>query len=168
MEASEVKRGRSDAAASAPLRLEAFLPYRLNVLAAAVSEGLAKVYSERFGLDIPGWRVLATLGQFGPVSAKRIGAHSRMHKTKVSRAVAELEQRALVRRAANPGDKREAIVALTAKGEATYREIVPLALAYERDVLAAFAADEARLLEAALVRLAESADKMNRAADASG
>jgi DNA-binding MarR family transcriptional regulator len=157
MEASEV---------NAPLRLETFLPYRLNVLAAAVSEGLAKVYSERFGLDIPGWRVLATLGQFGPVSSKQIGAHSRMHKTKVSRAVADLEARGLVRRAANPGDKREAIVALTAKGGTTYREIVPLALAYEREVLAAFPADEARRLEAVLDRLAASAERMNSGNDA--
>jgi DNA-binding MarR family transcriptional regulator len=150
----------------APLRLEAFLPYRLNVLAAAVSEGLARVYSERFGLDIPGWRVLATLGQFGPVSSKQIGAHSRMHKTKVSRAVAELESRGLVQRAANPGDKREAIVALTADGAATYREIVPLALAYERDVLAEFQADEVRRLDVALDRLAVSAEILSRPADA--
>jgi DNA-binding MarR family transcriptional regulator len=146
---------------TSPLRLEAFLPYRLNVLAAAVSEGLARVYSTRFGLDIPGWRVLATLGQFGPVSSKHIGSHSRMHKTKVSRAVAELESRGLVRREANPDDKREAIVALTPLGETTYREIVPLALAYERQVLAAFPADEARRLEAALDRLADSARRMN-------
>jgi DNA-binding MarR family transcriptional regulator len=157
METSEVKDGRNGTEAKAPLRLEAFLPYRLNVLAAAVSEGLARVYSERFGLDIPGWRVLATLGQFGAVTSKAIGAHSRMHKTKVSRAVAELESRGLVVRKASPGDRREALVALTDKGASTYREIVPLALAYEKQVLAAFPADEARRLEAALDRLAESA-----------
>lgn len=162
MEPSEVNGQDADA----PLRLEAFLPYRLNVLAAAVSEGLARVYSERFGLDIPGWRVLATLGQFGPVSSKMIGTHSRMHKTKVSRAVADLEARGLVRRSENPDDKREAIVALTDQGSATYREIVPLALAYEREVLAAFPVQEARWLEAALDRLAESADRMSRAGDA--
>lgn len=148
------------------LRLEAFLPYRLNVLAAAVSEGLARVYSERFGLDIPGWRVLATLGQFGPVSSKQIGSHSRMHKTKVSRAVTDLEARGLVRRDANPDDKREAIVALTHRGTVTYREIVPLALAYEREVLAAFPAGEAQQLEAALDRLAESAARINSTPDA--
>jgi DNA-binding MarR family transcriptional regulator len=160
MEASEVKHGRNGLKAAAPLRLEAFLPYRLNVLAAAVSEGLARVYSERFGLDIPGWRVLATLGQFGAVTSKTIGAHSRMHKTKVSRAVAELESRGLVARKSSPGDRREALVSLTEKGAATYREIVPLALDYEQQVLAAFPAEEARRLEATLDRLAESAARL--------
>jgi DNA-binding MarR family transcriptional regulator len=151
-----------------PLRLEDFLPYRLNVLAAAVSEGLARVYSDRFGIDIPGWRVLATLGQFGPLASKTIGAHSRMHKTKVSRAVADLERRGLLRRAANPSDKREAIVALTDGGAAVYREIVPLALAYERQVLASFPPEEARRLDSALALLAESARRLNGPADASG
>jgi DNA-binding MarR family transcriptional regulator len=127
-----------------PLRLEAFLPYRLNVLAAMVSEGLARVYSERFDIDIPGWRTLATIGQFGPVSAKHIGAHSRMHKTKVSRAVAQLEARGYLRRTSNPDDKREAILALTDAGSRVYREIVPLALAYERRLLSMLSAEDAR------------------------
>jgi DNA-binding MarR family transcriptional regulator len=122
--------------ADAPLRLEAFLPYRLNVLAAAVSEGLARVYSERFALDIPGWRVLATLGQSGPATSKQIGAHSRMHKTKVSRAVAALEARGFLRRDTSRTDRREVMLTLTDAGAAIYREIVPLALAYERAVIA--------------------------------
>ncbi len=114
-----------------PLLLEDFLPYRLNVLAAEVSEGLARVYSRRFGLDIPGWRVIATLGQFGSATAKLIGDHSHMHKTKVSRAVMELEKRGLIARTANPQDKREAFLTLTSGGEAVYREIVPLAQEYQ-------------------------------------
>jgi DNA-binding MarR family transcriptional regulator len=150
----------SDIGGATPLRLEAFLPYRLNVLAAAVSEGLARVYSERFGLDIPGWRVLATLGQSGPVTSKQIGAHSRMHKTKVSRAVAGLEARGLLRRSPGSRDKREAVVALTETGAAMYREIVPLALAYERAVLAGMPAAEAAALDALLDLLAESAARL--------
>lgn len=124
-----------EAATPSPLLLEDFLPYRLNVAAAQVSEGLARLYSRRFGLDIPGWRVVATLGQFGSATAKAIGAHSRMHKTKVSRAVLELERRGLVARRPNPQDKREAFVALTPSGEAIYREIVPLALGYQEALM---------------------------------
>jgi DNA-binding MarR family transcriptional regulator len=142
------------------LRLEEFLPYRLNVLAATVSEGLARVYSERFGMDIPGWRVLATLGQFGTVTAKHIGTHSHMHKTKVSRAVADLEARGLIRRTANPGDKREAIIGLTENGRHVYQEIIPLALAYQEQVLAAFSAADRRLLDAAIDRLTASAESL--------
>jgi DNA-binding MarR family transcriptional regulator len=121
-----------DPTVKTPLRLETFLPWRLNVVASRVSHGLARVYSERFGIDIPEWRILATLGQFGAATAKAIGTHSCMHKTKVSRAVAGLETRGLVARSQNPKDLREAILLLTPAGQATYEAIVPLADRYQR------------------------------------
>ena len=77
----------------ADLALEAFLPYRLNRIAAAVSQDFRSVYGPHHDLTIPEWRVLATLGQSEKISAKEIGRHSSMHKTKVSRAVRALEER---------------------------------------------------------------------------
>ncbi len=145
------ERGRAPA-----LQLESFLPYRLNVAASQVSEGLARVYSERFGLDIPGWRVIATLGQFGEATAKAIGLHSRMHKTKVSRAVLDLETRGLVRRFANPADKREAFLSLTPRGEAVYREIAPLALAYQDGLLRRLSDAQRQALDGILAVLSSS------------
>jgi DNA-binding MarR family transcriptional regulator len=140
-----------------PLLLEDFLPYRLNVLAAEVSEGLARVYSERFGLDIPGWRVIATLGQFGQGTAKVIGDHSHMHKTKVSRAVTELERRGFVVRSSNPQDKREVFLALTPQGEAVYCEIVPLAQNYQKALVQALAASHRTALDDILAALTAEA-----------
>ncbi len=81
--------GRGDAA---PLKLEEFLPYRLNVVASLVSQALSRVYAERYGIGVPEWRVLVTLGQFGLMTGKAIGLHSPMHQTKVSRPVAPLEK----------------------------------------------------------------------------
>src|SRR5215468_5113207 len=95
------------------LKLEEFLPYRLNVCASLVSHALSKIYAERYKIGVPEWRVLVTLGQFGAMTAKAIGTHSHMHKTKVSRAVALLEGRKLVTRRANRADLREAFLSLT-------------------------------------------------------
>ncbi|MGO4837536.1 MarR family transcriptional regulator, partial [Rhizobiaceae sp. 2RAB30] len=55
------------------LALEDFLPYRLNRLADAVSREFQKIYKERHGLTRPEWRTLATLGQFGTMTATGIG-----------------------------------------------------------------------------------------------
>src|SRR5688572_23274866 len=85
----------------APLRLEEFLPYRLNVVASVVSQALSRLYAGKYGIGVPEWRVLVTLGQYGRMTGKAIGAHSHMHKTKVSRAVAILESRKLLTRQAN-------------------------------------------------------------------
>ena len=49
-----------DARSKPALMLEAFLPYRLAVLAHTTSRALAGVYAERFGLSIPEWRILPT------------------------------------------------------------------------------------------------------------
>ena len=54
-------------------RLEEFLPYRLSVAANRVSRLFARRYSEAFGLSIPEWRVLATIGRFGVLSPSAVG-----------------------------------------------------------------------------------------------
>ncbi len=118
-----------------PLKLEEFLPYRLNVCANLVSQALSRVYSERYQIGVPEWRVLVTLGQLGMMTAKAIGTHSHMHKTKVSRAVALLERRELLVRRANRADLREAFLSLTPAGCDVYDELAPLALEFARNLL---------------------------------
>ena len=116
----------------APLKLENFLPYQLNVVASLVSQALSRVYSRRYGIGVPEWRVLVTLGQHEAMTAKAIGAHTHMHKTKVSRAVALMEKRRLLARRANRDDMRETFLSLTAAGRAMYEEVAPHALDFAR------------------------------------
>ena len=117
--------------ASSPsrLKLDEFLPHRLNVLSSLVSQALTTVYG-RYGIGIPEWRVLVTLGENGTMTGKAVGAHTHMHKTKVSRAVAQLEQRKLVSRRTNRADMRESFLSLTAAGRAIYEEVAPRALEF--------------------------------------
>lgn len=113
---------------NAPLKLEEFLPYRLNVAATLVSQALSRIYADRYAIGVPEWRVVVTLGQYGMMTGKAIGAHSHMHKTKVSRAVALLEKRKFVVRRANRADLREAFLMLTPTGRAMYDDLAPVAL----------------------------------------
>lgn len=117
------------------LSLQAFIPYRLNALAQIVSDGFAVAYSEIFGISPPEWRVLATLGEFWQMSAKDIGQHSRMHKTRVSRAVLSLEKRRLLVRSPSTVDRREEILSLTQTGRDIYDAVAPMAIQYQNRLL---------------------------------
>jgi DNA-binding MarR family transcriptional regulator len=132
------------------LDLERFLPYRLNVVAESVSRALSRLYAERYGIGIPEWRVIATIGQYGRMAARDVGVHSRMHKTKVSRAVAALEEKGLASREPNEDDMREAFLTLTGRGRRVYQDLAPRALAFERALDAALGARERDHLDALL------------------
>jgi DNA-binding MarR family transcriptional regulator len=136
------------------LALATFLPYRLSVVTAVASNGLARLYGERFGIGIPEWRVLATVGEFGAMTAKAVGLHAEMSKVKVSRAATALEKKGYIRRRANAEDLREAFLMLTPEGERVYAEIVPLAIDYAERLTADLGPAEKvaldRLLEALL------------------
>jgi DNA-binding MarR family transcriptional regulator len=139
----------------APLKLEQFLPYQLNVVASLVSMALSRVYARRYRIGVPEWRVLVTLGQYGVMTGKTIGAHTHMHKTKVSRAVALLEKRKLLIRRANRADMREAFLSLTAGGRAMYEELAPHALDFSRRLTEIINPDDRQAFDRALQQLTD-------------
>jgi len=135
------------------LQLARFVPFRLNRLAGAVSQHLAVIYRGRYALEVPAWRVLATVGERHGCTAQYVAASTRMHKTRVSRAIAQLRRRGLIARAAAHGDRRALHLSLTPAGRRLYAQLVPLALARERLLLRCLSAPERRAFARALTRL---------------
>jgi DNA-binding MarR family transcriptional regulator len=142
------------------LKLEDFLPHRLNVLSSLVSHALTRVYGRRYGIGIPEWRVLVTLGEYGVMTGKAIGGHTHMHKTKVSRAVAQLELRKLVTRRANREDLREAFLSLTPAGRAVYEEAAPIALEFTDRLSEVVAPSDRAAFDRAVRQLTERSAKL--------
>jgi DNA-binding MarR family transcriptional regulator len=137
----------------ARLDLDRFMPYRLSVLTNRVSSAIARHYSERFGLSIPEWRVIAVLGQAPGLSARDVAARTAMDKVQVSRAVSSLLASKRLTRTAHASDGRVAHLALSAKGQAIYNEVVPLALSLEERFLSVLTAKERESLDALLTKL---------------
>jgi DNA-binding MarR family transcriptional regulator len=141
------------------LELQDFLPHKLNVLSSLVSQALTRVYG-RYGIGIPEWRVLVSLGQFGVMTGKAVGARTHMHKTKVSRAVAQLEQRKFLARRANRDDLREAFLSLTPAGRAIYEELAPRALEFTDRLSEVVAPDDRAAFDRAVKQLTERSAKL--------
>ncbi len=143
----------------AKLDLFKFVPFRLNRLGAEVSAALSNEYRARYGLDIPEWRVIATLGfRDEACSAQYIAQCTRTHKSTISRAVTALLERALIARVENADDRREFRLALTAAGHALYEELIPCLLRREQEILGCLTPQERKEFARLLGKLEDNLD----------
>ena len=152
--------------AAPPIELERFLPYRLSVLANLTSSTIAGAYERQFDLSIPEWRVLAVLSRYPGLSAREVAQKSRMDAVAVSRAVNRLLRAGRLRRTVAAKDRRRSVLHVSRSGAAVYRQVAPLALQFEKSLLASFTAADRALLDRILGQLqarAEAlADEMRR------
>jgi len=136
-----------------PLILSQYLPYQLVNLAKRVSDACNREYGAPFDISIAQWRILARLGQHEDLSSRGLGEITFMDKSKVSRALQQLEASGYLARRPDPQDNRASFLSLTAEGKALYRRIVPLALAWEAGFQDALTQREQRDLRRILGKL---------------
>ena len=129
------------------LHLENFLPYRLSVLSNTVSGAIAAAYFAHFGLSIPEWRVMAVLAANPGLSSAEVTALTAMDKVAVSRAVAALLSAGRLRRTMAKNDRRRTHLELTTSGKRVYAQVVPVALTYERHLIAPLSAKDRATLD---------------------
>jgi DNA-binding MarR family transcriptional regulator len=144
------------------LRLQDYLPYRLSVAANAVSKLIARAYEDRFDLKIPEWRLIAVLADEGPLTPQVLCERTIMDKVTVTRAAQGLLERSLIKREPNSSDGRSHRLVLTGSGERLYEQIAPLALEYEKQLLAGVDQREIKTLERQLRRLEQVAGELSR------
>lgn len=165
-----LKAREADEASTRPkarLDLFKFVPFRLNRLAAEVSSALSVEYQERHGLDIPAWRVIATLGfRNDACSAQYIAQCTRTHKSTISRAVTTLLNESLIERVENEADRREFRLQLTTKGRTLYEELFPQLLRREDEILACLSAQERKQLSVLLGKIEASLDLIQTSKEA--
>lgn len=135
------------------LNLKEFLPYRLSIVTNRISASFARLYSEKFNLSIPEWRVMAVLGQQPGLSADQVCSETEMEKVPVSRAVSKLLDKGLLKRDFSGDDRRRSILHLSEAGYGMYAQIVPLALAYEVELKSALTGEEQAQLAILLDKL---------------
>lgn len=143
------------------LHLEHFIPFRLSVLSNVVSTNIARAYAREFDLSIPEWRVLAVLARYPDLSAVDVAERTAMDKVAVSRAVQSLLKARRLARTYDRGDRRRSVLRLSASGRAVYTRIAPLALGYEKKLLATLSAPDRQMLDRLITQLLARAELMS-------
>lgn len=136
-------------------RLADFLPYQLSVTSNAVSGRISQEYRERFGLNVPEWRVMAVLGDAGTLTQRELTEFTLMDKVAVNRACKVLEERGLAARQPNDRDGRSHLLELTDAGREMHGAIMPLALEMERRLFSTFSEEERQAFRSLLARVKE-------------
>ncbi|GAA0541511.1 MarR family transcriptional regulator [Saccharopolyspora spinosporotrichia] len=90
-----------------------------------------------------------------PVTAARLAARLGMSRAGISKTLAKLEKRGLITRAANPADRRAALIRMTPEGEEVIDDLFPRELEAHGKLLAGLGADRRRVVDA-LTRFAEA------------
>ncbi len=138
--------------------LQNFLPFRLNRVATILSRRLSAIYSEKYGLDIPQWRVMATLGYRETCTAQTIVCATYTHKSTISRAVSKLITAGLLESYTSTSDKREQLLRFTSAGQALYDELAPQLKKAESEIIAELGGENYTALQEALATLEQALD----------
>jgi len=106
-----------------PIDLSAILPYRLALLSRAVQDLLVSAL-DACGLTVAQWRVYLCLAQKGPSTLNEVVAFTRLPQSSLSRTIARMDERGMVRSARNPEDRRRSVIEITAEGRRQLDEAI--------------------------------------------
>jgi DNA-binding MarR family transcriptional regulator len=123
-----------------------FTPYLLAMALEVESEAFSKVYKSRYNMTRTEWRVLFHLGRYGEMTARDIGQRSRIHKTKISRAVRALEDKRFLKRRTIDTDRRSETLSLQPAGQAAYRDLTLCAARFEGQLERRLGSEDTRKL----------------------
>jgi DNA-binding MarR family transcriptional regulator len=160
MSASPERRRRNREIAVNPteFRLEDYLPYRLSLLSNTVSQGIAHRYQRDQDISVTEWRVIVVLGRFPGSTASEVVERTAMDKVSVSRAVRNLMDKGFLQRRTDTSDRRRLRLYVTrGQGKQVLESIVPLAAAYEIELLKSLDDQELATLDSLLGKLQKSA-----------
>lgn len=133
--------------------LASFVPYLLNQAAEQTSLDFSFIYRDRYDMRRTEWRVLFHLGHYGAMTATDIASMSKMHKTKISRAIRALDEKRYLRRSTTVRDRRSETLSLLPAGKRAFDDLYGIAKKHNEQLLAQFSPGERLILLDCLQRL---------------
>lgn len=121
--------------------VDRYLSALLARASAAVAEEINADIARR-GMPINHWRILASLWDGGGLTPSDIAQLTLIKQPTVTRLVARLAADGLIRKAADPADRRLVRLSLTARGRAEVGDLIEMAIERQRRLLDGLDADQ--------------------------
>jgi len=109
------------------LPLSGLSQFRILSIADSLLRAASKFYGKRFGINNSELRCLIILLDEQPLTIGELSRRGQIDKAWVSRSIADLLKRGLVKRKAHPTDSRMLLISLTGAGVALTKSIYPIA-----------------------------------------
>ncbi len=135
------------------LELGNYLPYLLNRVGFALVDSFTAAGLKGTGLSIDMWRVLAALSNNGGQRQVDLSGMTSIDPSTMSRLVSRMVRMELVTRSRSQTSSREVVVALSSKGRALVRRLIPIAQELERKASAGLTAKELAEAKRLLTRM---------------
>lgn len=126
--------------------LDNFLSYLLARAGHLVSEDFGQTL-KKAGLDRAGWRILASLNDFGEVTIGELAKTVLMKQPTLTKALDRMEKEKLVKRHHSKTDRRAIIIRITAGGRKEVSKLLVQAKQHEKDVLKSYSKKEEEVLK---------------------
>jgi DNA-binding MarR family transcriptional regulator len=141
-------------------RFQKLASYRLHKLASMSDRFIDLRYRRKFGLRTPEVGIMAVVGASSPVSFKMTCVETNLEKSKVSRVVAQLLNKGLLKKHEDPADQRSFHLTLTVAGKKLYWAMYADALARNEQWIAVLPKKQRAQFLASLERLMHHSQKL--------
>ena len=135
------------------LDLANYLPYLINRVGFALVENFTAVALKPNGLTIDMWRVLAALSNNGGQRQVDLAGMTSIEASTMSRLVSRLVRMGVVTRSRSETSSREVVVALSPKGRALVRRLIPIAVKLEQKASGGLSAKDLAVAKRLLSRM---------------
>lgn len=143
------------------LDLERYVPAFVTFIANKLSRSATAFYQKRFGVNVTEWRIMSLLAIEPGIPASRICHVIGFDKGPVSRTLAALQERGLIKIETDRLDGRSHSIALTAKGRDKHDTVIGAALERERKLLSCLDEREREVLIDLLRRIHGNLDAVS-------
>ncbi|HWZ45300.1 MAG TPA: MarR family winged helix-turn-helix transcriptional regulator [Candidatus Saccharimonadales bacterium] len=141
-------------------RFQRLASYRLHRLAGLSDRFIELRYRRKFGLRTPEVGIVAVVGASSPLSFKMTCIETNLEKSKVSRVVAQLLKKGLLKKREDPADQRSFRLTLTAAGKKLYWAMYADAVARNEQWIAVLPKKQRAQFVASLERLTQHSQKL--------